>query len=206
MVRRGWLGVCGVFPRAWSLRGMWVPGEHMHVLGASARVEPQAAGHIYDHQGGVYMWHGHLIRPASSAASFHPPQLRRAYTPTPNGFESFLRACVGLAPAVGAMTLDLSMMHGAGPMPQIVVFDNEDFIGDHTHLFGNMKDLGKWGNSISSLIILSGTWEFFDDEDFKGTSLGTLGPGMYANVTDKGLKNNSISSVRLASPGGGSMR
>ena len=56
------------------------------------------------------------------------------------------------------------------------------------------------------MIILSGTWEFFDDEDFKGTSLGTLGPGMYANVTDKGLKNNSISSVRLASPGGGSMR
>jgi hypothetical protein len=75
MVRRGWLGVCVVFARAWSLRGMWVPGEHMHVLGASARVEPQAAGHIYDHQGGVYMWHGHLIRPASSAASFHPPQL-----------------------------------------------------------------------------------------------------------------------------------
>jgi hypothetical protein len=102
------------------------------------------------------MRHGHLIRPASSAASFHPPQLRRAYTPTPHGFESFLRACVGLAPAAGAMTLDLSMMHGAGPMPQIVVFDNEDFLGDHTHLFGNMKDLGKWGNRISSLIILSG--------------------------------------------------
>ena len=118
------------------------------------------------------MWHGHLIRPASSAASFHPPQLRRAYTLTPHGFESFLRACVGLAPAAGAMTLDLSMMHGAGPMPQIVIFDNEDFIGDHTHLFGNMKDLGKWGNRISSLIILSGTWEFFDDEDFKGHESG----------------------------------
>ena len=104
------------------------------------------------------------------------------------------------------MTLDRSMMHGAGPMPQIVVFDNEDFLGDHTHLFGHKKDLGKWGNRISSLIILSGTWEFFDDEDFKGTSLGTLGPGMYANVTDKGLKNHRISSVRLARPGGGSMR
>ena len=29
---------------------------------------------------------------------------------------------------------------GAGPMPQIVAFDNEDFLGDHTHLFGHMKD------------------------------------------------------------------
>jgi hypothetical protein len=69
-----------------------------------------------------------------------------------------------------------------------------------------MRDLGKWGNSISSLIILSGTWEFFDDEDFKGAKMGTLGPGMYANVADKGLKNNSISSVRLASPVSASKR
>ena len=54
--------------------------------------------------------------------------------------------------------------------------------------------------------ISSGTWEFFDDEDFKGTSMGTLGPGMYANVADKGLKNNSISSVRLTKPAGVSPR
>lgn len=92
-------------------------------------------------------------------------------------------------------------------MPQIIVFDNENFLGDHSHVFGDMKDLGKWGNSISSMIILSGTWEFFDDEDFKGTKMGSgLGPGMYPNVADKGLKNNSISSVRLVSPAGGSAR
>jgi hypothetical protein len=97
-------------------------------------------------------------------------------------------------------------VRSSGDIAQIIAFDNENFLGDHIHLFGNMKDLGKWGNSISSLIILSGTWEFFDDEDFKGTNMGTLGPGMYANVTDKGLKNNSISSVRLAGPAGGSSR
>lgn len=91
-----------------------------------------------------------------------------------------------------------------GAIPQIVVFDNENFLGDHTHIFGNMKDLGKWGNSISSMIILSGTWEFFDDEDFKGTKMGALGPGMYADVAAKGLKNNSISSIRLVSPTGAS--
>lgn len=91
-----------------------------------------------------------------------------------------------------------------GAIPQMVVFDNENFLGDHTHIFGNMKDLGKWGNSISSMIILSGTWEFFDDEDFKGTKMGTLGPGMYADVAAKGLKNNSISSIRLVSPTGAS--
>jgi hypothetical protein len=94
--------------------------------------------------------------------------------------------------------------HPAGNMPQIVVYDNEEFLGDHGHIFGNTKDLGKWGNSISSMIILSGTWEFFDDEDFKGTKMGSFGPGMYPDVSAKGIKNNSISSVRLVSPAHGS--
>jgi hypothetical protein len=94
----------------------------------------------------------------------------------------------------------------SGDTPQLVAFDNENFLGDHTHIFGDMKDLGKWGNSISSMVILSGTWEFFDDENFTGTAMGTLGPGTYADVTKHGLKNNSISSVRLAKPAGGATR
>ena len=107
---------------------------------------------------------------------------------------------IGFAPAA----MGGESTHSAGDMPQIVVFDNEDFLGDHSHIFANMKELGKWGNSISSMVILSGTWEFFDDEDLKGTNMGSLGPGMYSDVTAKGLKNNSISSIRLISPAGGS--
>ena len=113
---------------------------------------------------------------------------------------------LAMAPVGGSLATAGEMRHGAGDMPQIVAFDNEDFLGDHMHIVGDMKDLGKWGNSISSLVILSGTWEFFDDENFKGTAMGTLGPGMYANVADKGLKNNSISSVRRAKPAGGATR
>jgi hypothetical protein len=45
----------------------------------------------------------------------------------------------------------------SGDMAQILVFDNEDFLGDHTHIFGDMRNLGKWGNSIASMVILSGT-------------------------------------------------
>jgi hypothetical protein len=72
--------------------------------------------------------------------------------------------------------------------------------GDHTHIVGDIRRLGKWENSISSLIILSGTWEFFDDDDFTGTNMATLGPGVYPRVTEKGLKDNNISSIRLVSP------
>jgi Beta/Gamma crystallin len=56
------------------------------------------------------------------------------------------------------------------------------------------------------MVILSGTWEFFNDENFTGTSMGMLGPGTYADVTKHGLKNNSISSVRLAKPAGSATR
>jgi hypothetical protein len=108
----------------------------------------------------------------------------------------------GLVPAASAG----ETTRPSGDIPQIIVFDNEDFSGDHTHIFGNMQDLGKWENSISSIIVLSGTWEFFDDEEFKGTKMGSLGPGMHKDVTEKGLKNNSISSIRLASPAGGGTR
>ena len=83
-----------------------------------------------------------------------------------------------------------------GDTPQIVAFDNEGLLGDHIHIFGNTPDLGKWGNSISSMVILSGRWEFFDEEKFQGTKT-ELGPGSYLHVKDHGLKDNSISSMRL---------
>jgi hypothetical protein len=67
----------------------------------------------------------------------------------------------------------------AGEQPQIIAFDGNDFTGDHTHFVGDMRRLGKWDNSISSIIILSGTWEFFDDEDLMGTKIAMLGPGQF---------------------------
>ena len=83
-----------------------------------------------------------------------------------------------------------------GELPQIVAYDNEGLLGDHIHIFGNTPDLGKWNNSISSMVIVSGHWEFFDEEDFKGTK-HELGPGVYLKVQERGMKDNSISSIRL---------
>jgi hypothetical protein len=89
-----------------------------------------------------------------------------------------------------------------GEIPQIVAFDKEGLLGDHIHIFGNTADLGKWDNSISSMVVLGGHWEFFDDDNFKGAKMGELGPGVYLRVQDHGLKDNSISSIRLVSPSG----
>jgi hypothetical protein len=88
-----------------------------------------------------------------------------------------------------------------GEIPQIVAFDNDSLLGDHIHIFGDTPDLGKWGNSISSMVILAGRWELFDEEKFQGTKV-ELGPGVYLHVKDHGIKDNSISSIRLVSPRG----
>jgi hypothetical protein len=50
------------------------------------------------------------------------------------------------------------------------------------------------------MVILAGRWEFFDSKNFQGTKMGELGPGTYLRVKDHGLKDNSISSIRLVSP------
>jgi hypothetical protein len=89
----------------------------------------------------------------------------------------------------------------SGEIPQIVACDNDGLLGGHIHIFGDTPDLGKWGNSISSMVILVGRWEFFDEEKFQGTKV-ELGPGVYLHVKDHGLKDNSISSIRLVSPRG----
>jgi hypothetical protein len=49
-------------------------------------------------QGGASVWQNPLIRQAPSAAfPLHQPPPNEVYTPTPDGFERFLRVCVGLS-------------------------------------------------------------------------------------------------------------
>jgi hypothetical protein len=48
------------------------------------------------------MWQGHLIRQVPFKTSpRHLPRPHRVYSPTPDGFERFLRACVGLSRSEG---------------------------------------------------------------------------------------------------------
>ena len=88
-----------------------------------------------------------------------------------------------------------------GDLPQMVAFDHDSLLGDHIHIFGDTPDLGKWGNSISSMVIVAGRWELFDEEKFQGPKV-ELGPGVSLHGKDHGMKDNSISSIRLIKPMG----
>jgi hypothetical protein len=43
-----------------------------------------------------------------------------------------------------------------GELPHMVAYDNDGLLGDHIHSFGNVTELGKWGKSISSIVIVAG--------------------------------------------------
>jgi hypothetical protein len=62
------------------------------------------------------------------------------------------RRCATAAPYTWALP--------RGEIPQIVAFNNDGLLGDHIHIFGHTPDLGKWGNSISSMVILQGAGIF----------------------------------------------
>lgn len=57
-----------------------------------------------------------------------------------------------------------------------------------------------WNDSISSVIVLSGTWMFFENGGFGGAS-ATVGPGWYQFVEDPqfNMQNDTISSIACIS-------
>jgi hypothetical protein len=78
------------------------------------------------------------------------------------------------------------------------------FHGAHRHVFMAESNLGAsddstLNNKTSSIVILEGHWEFFREPNFQGKEGDTLGPGLYPFVTNIGIKNDTISSLRPAS-------
>ena len=107
-------------------------------------------------------------------------------------------------------------------LPFIRVFEHDRFEGDVLEVIGggpiNAIDrvAHGWNDKISSIIVVSGVWEFFQNIDFgsdpgsPGSGPMTLPPGTYPSVEDVGRNlqftvgaragwNDSISSLRAKS-------
>lgn len=87
-------------------------------------------------------------------------------------------------------------------MPQVIVYKDVNFGGDlwNTSLapgWGWSYVGDNWNDSISSVIVLSGTWQFWENAGFNGAST-TVGPGWYTWVENPqfNMQNNSISSFQ----------
>jgi hypothetical protein len=85
-------------------------------------------------------------------------------------------------------------------MAHLILFEHVNFRGAHKHVFTaedlNAPDDNFFNERISSVIILEGTWKFYNNVR---RQLGpTLLPGYYPIVEDVGIPFNSIS---FLSPG-----
>jgi len=89
-------------------------------------------------------------------------------------------------------------------MPKITLFQNANYGGDNLTLRGpitNLKTVG-FNDKTSSIIVCSGSWNLYQDGDFRGQEWsvqengGPKGDGLYPNPTYWHGKNDSISSLK----------
>jgi hypothetical protein len=83
----------------------------------------------------------------------------------------------------------------------IIIFEHKDFRGRHRHIFGHEANLNNaedntLNDRMSSFVVLSGTWVFFRNTNFSEQVGGTFPPGQYESVTNFGIPNDSVSSLK----------
>lgn len=85
----------------------------------------------------------------------------------------------------------LSANAGTVHVPEIVLYWDSTYGGESWRTNMSYSYVGDhWNDQISSIIVVSGVWEFFEHKDFGGAKW-TYGPGYYPNVP-----NDIISSFR----------
>jgi hypothetical protein len=85
----------------------------------------------------------------------------------------------------------------------VILFEHTNFHGAHKHVFGpesnlNAGDDNFFNDRVSSIVVLAGTWKFFQNADFNGQYQSVLGPGLYPWVETANIKNDDMSSLRPA--------
>lgn len=100
-----------------------------------------------------------------------------------------------------------SMPPASNSVPgRIILFEDENFCGksidivrEHTDL--STHKMGNFNNRTSSFVILSGEWNFYLNAGFDRPVLKNgvplkLGSGAYKRVTDLGIQDNEITSLK----------
>lgn len=85
----------------------------------------------------------------------------------------------------------------ARALPEIVVYEHINFGGASWRTNLNYFYVGGWWNDrISAIVIVRGTWRFYQDRDYRGRFWDLRGPGYYPWVVAAGIPNDIISSFR----------
>ncbi len=100
------------------------------------------------------------------------------------------------------------VIFGASELNHIIIYESINFKGGHTHIFGSAATLPELNNEVSSFIVVSGRWTFYNGVNFTNEIVGdfpSFGPGQYTDVANWGIPNDSISSAASEDYYGNSM-
>lgn len=79
-------------------------------------------------------------------------------------------------------------------------FSEPDLQGESFTTTDNYPDMKEWNDQIGSVQVVSGTWEFFSDDNYGGESM-RLAPGDYRQLGESW--QFQISSFMCSEPGAG---
>lgn len=82
-------------------------------------------------------------------------------------------------------------------LPEVVIYYDKDFKGPEYRTNLNVLFVGgAWNDQISSIVVVSGQWQFYLHRDFVEPLGPVLGPGYYPWVEAVGIRNDQVSSFR----------
>ena len=81
---------------------------------------------------------------------------------------------------------------------QIVVYEDINMRGNYRVIFNEESDLRAVGlnDTVSSFVVVSGNWKFYQNINYDGQYAPTFGPGYYPNAAQAGIPNDQASSLR----------
>lgn len=89
---------------------------------------------------------------------------------------------------------------------EVIVFEHSNFRGRHRHIYAMENNLNHpadrdFNDKISSFVVVSGTWRFYRDSNFRVPLGGHFTPGAYKWVEAVGVRNDQISSMKCIHSG-----
>lgn len=81
---------------------------------------------------------------------------------------------------------------------EVVVFEHKDLRGARVHIRGAETDFRRhnFNDAMSSFVVVSGVWRFYEHINNAGWATREFGPGAYWWVEQQGIPNDQVSSAR----------
>jgi hypothetical protein len=176
-------------------------GDHKHVFGPEPNLNASDDNSFNDAVSSLGILNGNWqLYKNSGFNTAYPPILGAGGYPT-LPFNVTNDDMSSLQPASKSPT-----EHGKTPIGQgVILFKNANFRGDHKHALTEISNLNapddnSFNDAVSSIAVLSGTWQFYKNANTQSTPYPqALGPGGYPWVVDVGIQNDQISALKPSS-------